>query len=51
MTPQLLSLLLSLFHLLLLVLLFVDVDTCDPVPDALIDLWRCNARAAVHLVA
>jgi protocatechuate 3,4-dioxygenase beta subunit len=31
---------------LLLKLSIVDVSTCEPVTDALVDIWQCNARGA-----
>ncbi|ROM92581.1 intradiol ring-cleavage dioxygenase [Pseudomonas brassicacearum] len=31
---------------LLLKLSLVDVSTCEPVTDALVDIWQCNARGA-----
>ncbi len=31
---------------LLLKLSLVDVSTCEPVTDALVDIWHCNARGA-----
>lgn len=26
----------------------VDVNTCDPVPDAWVDLWSCNSTVCSH---